>query len=161
QSMKFAGLSQRGLIVLARLRGVKIKPNDDIPALTRRLKKQEGIFARMNRRRRAMIGSLVSNIIGDSESEQDYQFLPPQSSGGTPGGSVTQAPAPPRAGSIKEDIEEAGLLGGIAGRIKKSADTYLNQKLDEIETRIDRKLDEIDRRLAEWRDKEIANRIRI
>ncbi len=27
--------------------------------------------------------------------------------------------------------------------------------------RIDRKLDEIDRRLAEWRDKEIANRIRI
>ena len=26
---------------------------------------------------------------------------------------------------------------------------------------IDRKLDEIDRRLAEWRDKEIANRIRI
>src|SRR5690606_16481019 len=46
QSMKFAGLSQRGLIVLARLRGVKIKPNDDIPALTRRLKKQEGIFAR-------------------------------------------------------------------------------------------------------------------
>ena len=28
-------------------------------------------------------------------------------------------------------------------------------------TRIDRKLDEIDRRLAEWRDKEIANRIKI
>ena len=30
-----------------------------------------------------------------------------------------------------------------------------------MEARIDRKLDEIDRRLAEWRDKEIANRIRI
>ena len=27
--------------------------------------------------------------------------------------------------------------------------------------RIDRKLDEIDRRLGDWRDKEIANRIRI
>jgi hypothetical protein len=53
------------------------------------------------------------------------------------------------------------LIGGIAGRIKKSADSYVNQKLDEIEARIDRKLDEIDRRLAEWRDKEIANRIRI
>jgi hypothetical protein len=45
--------------------------------------------------------------------------------------------------------------------VKKSADSYVNQKLDEIESRIDRKLDEIDRRLAEWRDKEIANRIRI
>ena len=53
------------------------------------------------------------------------------------------------------------MFGGIAGRIKKSADSYVNQKLDEIESRIDRKLDEIDRRLAEWRDKEIANRIRI
>jgi hypothetical protein len=53
------------------------------------------------------------------------------------------------------------LIGGLAGRIKREADVYLNQKLDEIEARIDRKLDEIDRRLAEWRDREIANRIRI
>ncbi len=45
--------------------------------------------------------------------------------------------------------------------VRRSADQYLNQKLDEIESRIDRKLDEIDRRLAEWRDKEIANRVRI
>ena len=66
-----------------------------------------------------------------------------------------------RSASIKEDIEESGLLGGITNRLKKSADSYVNQKLDEIEARIDRKLDEIDRRLAEWRDKEIANRIRI
>ena len=62
---------------------------------------------------------------------------------------------------IKDEIEESGLFGGIAQRVKKSADSYVNQKLDEIEARIDRKLDEIDRRLAEWRDKEIANRIRI
>jgi len=53
------------------------------------------------------------------------------------------------------------LFGGIAGRLKKSADSYVNQKLDEIEARIDRKLDEIDRRQGDWRDKEIANRIRI
>ena len=63
--------------------------------------------------------------------------------------------------AIKEEIEESGLFGGIASRVKKTADQYINQKLDEIESRIDRKLDEIDRRLAEWRDKEIANRIRI
>ena len=72
-----------------------------------------------------------------------------------------RAPPPSRAGSIKEEIEESGLFGGIAGRIKREADVYLNQKLDEIESRIDRKLDDIDRRLTEWRDKEIANRIRI
>src|SRR5207244_12209341 len=73
---------------------------------------------------------------------------------------VATAP-PPAPGTIKDEIEESGLFGGIAGRIKKSADAYVNQKLDEIESRIDRKLDEIDRRLAEWRDKEIANRLRI
>ena len=74
---------------------------------------------------------------------------------------VSPAAGAARPGSIKEDIEESGLFGGLTNRIKKSADGYLNQKLDEIESRIDRKLDEIDRRLAEWRDKEIANRIRI
>ena len=62
---------------------------------------------------------------------------------------------------LYRQIEESGLFGGIAARVKKTADSYINQKLDEIEARIDRKLDEIDRRLAEWRDKEIANRIRI
>ncbi len=34
-------------------------------------------------------------------------------------------------------------------------------KLDEIELRIDQKLNEIDQRLAEWRDREVANRLRI
>ena len=63
--------------------------------------------------------------------------------------------------TIKEAIEEGGLIGGITDRLKKSADGYINEKLDEIEARIDRKLDEIDRRLAEWRDKEVANRLRI
>ena len=38
---------------------------------------------------------------------------------------------------------------------------WLVRELDEIEARIDRKLEEIDKRLGEWRDKEIANRIRI
>ena len=33
--------------------------------------------------------------------------------------------------------------------------------MQEIEDRIDYKLDEIDRRLAEWRNRELANRLRI
>ena len=163
KSMRFDGLSQAGLIVLARLRGVKFNPVDDVPTLVNKLKKKEGIFSRMNRKRRAMLGSLVSNMLGESDGTKaggDYQFIPPADAGTA--SSATSAPPPKTATpSIKEEIEDAGLFGGIAGRIKRSADDYLNQKLDEIESRIDRKLDEIDRRLAEWRDKEIANRIRI
>src|SRR5213079_642110 len=150
------GLSQRGLVVLAKLRSVHVTEHDQLRIVVKKLRKQEGFFARLNRRRRSMLGTLVSNIIGEDEKSSDYQFLPPQDAD-------ADAPkvAPPRPATIKEEIEESGLFGGIAGRIKKSADTYVNQKLDEIEARIDRKLDEIDRRLGEWRDKEIANRIRI
>jgi hypothetical protein len=161
KSMKFAGLSQRGLVVLARMRGVPCGEADPVPLLIRRLKRQEGLFSKLSRKRRAMLGSLVSKIVGDdATAAADYQFLPGDSTAAGPTGTATVGPAAPSS-SIKDDIEESGLFGGITSRIKKSADAYVNQKLDEIEARIDRKLDEIDRRLAEWRDKEIANRIRI
>lgn len=154
--MKFGGLSQRGLHVLATLRGVQLRGDEPVPLIVRRLKKQEGIFARLNRKRRALLGSIVSSIVGDEQSEADYQFLP----GEQPQVRDSVTPST-RTPTIKDDIEESGLFGGLASRVKKSADSYVNQKLDEIEARIDRKLDEIDRRLGEWRDKEIANRIRI
>src|SRR5207248_3912554 len=151
RSMRFEGLSQRGLIVLARLRGARITGNEPVPILVRRLKKQEGFFKRLNRKRRAWLGGMVANMLGE-EPKGEYEFLPPAQAG---------SPVSQESATIRDEIEEAGLIGGIASRVKKSADSYLNQKLDEIEARIDRKLDEIDRRLAEWRDKEIANRIRI
>ena len=157
KSMKFNGLSHRGLLTLAQLRGVAVTEADPVPMLVRKLRRKEGLLSKLSRKRRAMIGAMVAKVIGETESEHEYQFLPPTTGG--PG--VSSAPGPTRPGSLKEDIEESGLLGGLTNRIKKSADGYLNQKLDEIESRIDRKLDEIDRRLAEWRDKEIANRIRI
>lgn len=153
--MDFRGLSQRGLLTLARLRAIQVNDEDDVPALVKKLKKQEGFVSRLNRKRRAMLGSLVSKIVGDDETVAgDYRYLPP-AAGASP------VPPPSSKAGLREDIEESGLFGGITNRIKKTADSYLNQKLDEIEARIDRKLDEIDRRLAEWRDKEIANRIRI
>ena len=158
RSMRFAGLSHRGLVVLARMRGINASEADGIPLLIRKLKRQEGLFAKLNRKRRSWLGQIVSNMIGE-EPSGDYQFLPPTPS--SPGQLATTTTAPAPAGSIKQEIEESGLIGGIAARVKKSADSYVNQKLDEIESRIDRKLDEIDRRLGEWRDKEIANRIRI
>jgi len=164
KSMRFDGLSERGLLALARLRGVELAPGDAVPAIVKKLKKQEGFFTRVNRKRRAMLGSIVSNIIGESDHSAEYQFLPPAEGAGQAASASTSSAANSagsRDRSIKEEIEESGLFGGIASRVKKSADQYINQKLDEIESRIDRKLDEIDRRLAEWRDKEIANRLRI
>lgn len=152
KSMRFAGLSQPGLVVLARMRGIEAANDESVPVLVRRLKRQEGFFSRLNRKRRAVLGSVVAKMIGH-EGPSDYQFLPGD------GAAPTSAPA--ASPTIKQEIEESGLFGGISSRIKKTADAYLNQKLDEVEARIDRKLDEIDRRLAEWRDKEIANRIRI
>jgi len=166
KSMRFDGLSERGLVALARLRGVEVASGDPVPATVKKLKKREGFFARMNRKRRAMLGSIVSNMIGESDQAAEYQFLPPADGAasdrsGPAVSSASLGPTSSRDRSIKEEIEESGLFGGIASRVKKTADQYINQKLDEIESRIDRKLDEIDRRLAEWRDKEIANRIRI
>jgi hypothetical protein len=164
-SMRFPGLSQRGLVVLARMRGLESRDDDPVPVLVKRLKKKEGLFAKINRKRRAVLGGIVAKIVGE-DGPTDYQFVPPPAGGtvASPAATVSPAPAPAAPGrpaSIKQDIEESGLLGGITNRLKKSADSYVNQKLDEIEARIDRKLDEIDRRLAEWRDKEIANRIKI
>jgi hypothetical protein len=164
RSMRFSGMSHRGLIVLATLRGVPIRGDEPVPVIVRKLKRQEGFISRINRKRRALLGSIVSKMVGD-EPAADYQFLPSeqQAAGGGAGAAAGVDVVTPaaRPASIKDDIEESGLFGGLASRVKKSADSYVNQKLDEIEARIDRKLDEIDRRLAEWRDKEIANRIRI
>ena len=167
RSMRFGGLSQRALAALAALRGIDVRGNEAVPELIHRLKKREGLFAKLDRKRRALLGSIVSNLIGENDD-------PPIPS--APGATYSAANAPPpmtggqnspprsvntKSANIKQEIEEAGLLGGLAGRIRKSADSYVNQKLDEVEARIDRKLDDIDRRLAEWRDKELANRIRI
>jgi hypothetical protein len=167
-TMNFAGLSPRGVVILAQLRGLSISSSDSLPVLIRRLQKQEGLFARLNRRRRSMLGHMVASIVGENPGPADYRYLPdaaPQTKTDPRIADDAASEAPPTGTasptSIREEIEEAGLFGGISNRIKKTADLYLNQKLDEIEARIDRKLDEIDRRLAQWRDKEIANRIRI
>lgn len=86
-------------------------------------------------------------VVGDTgdADEGSYRFLPES----------------PAAGTLRDHIAEQGVVGGIAHRLRSVADDYVREKLDEIENRIDHKLDEIDARLAEWRDKEIANRLRI
>src|SRR5437762_13681842 len=81
RSMRFAGLSQRGLVVLATMRNARVSGDEPVPVLIRRLKKQEGFFARLNRKRRAMLGSMIAGMLGEEE-QSDYQFLPPAQAGG-------------------------------------------------------------------------------
>src|SRR4051794_31292987 len=73
--MRFNGLSQRGLIVLAKMRGARVAGDEPVPILVRKLKKQEGFFTRINRKRRAWLGNMVANMLGE-EPKSDYQFLP-------------------------------------------------------------------------------------
>ena len=94
-------------------------------------------------------------MIGEEESAADYQFLPPQQQQQS---THAADPSAAKQASIKDDIEESGLFGGIASRVKKTADSYINQKLDEIEARIDRKLDDIDRRLDDDRGQVVGLR---
>lgn len=142
--MHFAGLSREGLYVLACLRGARVQPDASAAGIIRALKDHESLLEKFRRKRRRWVGKLVSRLIGEQVQEQ-YQFLPEDK----------------RGPSLKDRIEERGLVQGLADRLRGAADDYIATKLDEIEKRIDSKLDEIDRRLAEWRDREIANRLRI
>lgn len=167
KSMRFVGLSHRGLLVLARLRGVRVNDDEPTPEVIARLKDKEGFFEKLGRKRRNIVGKLVAHMIGDpadlaAEAAAGKATAAREES--SRGGNAD----PPRASAssssnrrLHEEIEEVGIIAGITGRMRRTADQYLNQKLDEIEARIDRKLDEIDRRLAEWRDKEVANRLKI
>jgi len=141
--VRFAGLSTDGLRVLALLHNCELEPDDDRRAIAKKLKRQEGFWRKFRRKRRALFGKLIAGMVGDDAA--DYRFLPEE-----------QRPL-----SLKERIEEEGVVGGLTGKIRGAADGYVREKLDEIEARIDRKLAEIDDRLAEWRDREIMNRMRI
>lgn len=154
RSMRFGGLSERGLLVLCLLRGCEVNGRESREELVDALKSQEGFFAKIKRKTRGWMGKRVEKMIGDPTTAAPEPSAEPINK-------PTDQTAGPRQQALQEEVEESGFFGGIANRVKRQADSYVNQKLDEIEARIDRKLDEIDRRLAEWRDKEIANRIRI
>lgn len=145
----YDGLSERGLRVLAALRGVRLEPGDSPEKIARRLRHADGFWHRVSRARRSIIGSALSKMLDvpSSDSPDAYQFLPEDDAS--------------RKVSLKHEIQDRGIVGGLASRLRGAADDYLREKMDEIEARIDRKLDDIDRRLSEWRDQEVANRLRI
>jgi len=141
-------LSLRGLRALAALRGVPSTPADSIDSVASKLRTAEGVRKRLNRWRRKMVGAALSNLIeAEADSGGAYQFLPEDDAS--------------RRVSLKHEIQDRGIVGGLASRLRGAADDYLREKMDEIERRIDQKLDDIDRRMSEWRDREVANRLRI
>jgi len=145
--MDFAGLSRPGLITLAKLRGVETSRDEPDEQIKSRLRRAESISDMLRRKRRAVEAAVVAKLVpgGSPDEPKEYRFLP-------------ENHAHP---DLKEQIAQDGLVGGIASKLRGVADDYVARKLDEIEHRIDRKLDEIDGRLQEWRDREIANRLRI
>lgn len=147
KKMDFKNLSDRGLFALARLREVSFARGASRAEVEKAMRLHESMWDLVRRKRREMIGSLISKMLdgGAAPEDEEYRFLPEDRVGP----------------SLREQIAEEGVVGGLARRIRGAADDYVREKLDEIELRIDRKLDEIDKRLAEWRDREIANRLKI
>jgi hypothetical protein len=147
----YAGLSRRGLEALARLRGLEPRPGETDEQLETRIRRTESVWDRMRRRRRKVISDLLSRALARQprERERDYHFLP-EADSATP---------------LTAEGGKRGLVGGIAKKLKTeirgAADEYIDAKLNEVERRIDAKLDEIDVRLAEWRDREVRNRLKI
>ncbi|HWL92455.1 MAG TPA: hypothetical protein VNT79_02885 [Phycisphaerae bacterium] len=163
EKTNYDSLSTRGLLTLARLRDLDVSETDTSDKIIDKLHRRAGFWERVHRRRRKIVGGWLSKIIeGDAETEEAeaYQFLPADSVGEKD----ATRPSPARDSarqSLRRQIEEMGVVGGIAHRIRGAADDYIKVKLDEIETRIDDKLNEIDQRLGEWRDREVANRLKI
>jgi hypothetical protein len=144
----YTGLSPRGLSALAALRGLSPTPDEPAESIIRRLRKTESFGEWFARKRRGWAVRLLSHYFQEpAPPAGEYQFLPDD--------------APAGGGSLKSEIEQRGVVGGLASKLRGAADDYVRAKLDEIEARIDRKLDDIDRRLGEWRDREVANRLRI
>jgi hypothetical protein len=153
QRTNYQSLSRRGLVALARLRGIAARESDNAEELIARLRKRDGFWNRLTRKRRSLAASFVTRLLTTSHQEgaDEYRFLPEEAAEGTASDQE----------SLKTQIEEHGVVGGLASRLRGAADDYVHAKLEEIEARIDAKLDAIDQRLAEWRDREVANRLKI
>jgi hypothetical protein len=154
RKVETTGLGRRGLVALMKLRGIPVNGDEPTEVLSERLRSNEPFWDRVVRHRRRVVGRIIGHFLEGPQEPQDnereYRFLPES----------TESPGP-ESRPLRAQIADEGVMGGIARRLRGVADDYVREKLDEIELRIDRKLDEIDRRLEEWRDREIANRLRI
>ncbi len=145
QAINYQQLGHSGLYALAALRGLPADAQMPADQIVHQLYRADGIKGWVTRKRRKLIASVLHKLIDSDDAQDSYQFLPEQ------GGPAT----------LKEKIEQHGVVDGLASTIRGAADSYIDAKLDQIELRIDRKLEQIDQHLAQWRDQEVANRLRI
>ena len=130
RSMKFAGLSHRGLLVLARparRRGDRGRP---AAAGGPQAEKTGGIFQPAE----SQAAGSARGDGGHASSEKTFRrpttsFCPSRATERQ----IRQSSDRPSPRPSKKRSRNPGLFGGISNRLKKSADVYLNQKLDEIE----------------------------
>lgn len=141
----YQGLSRRGLMALAVLRNVRFKKTDSAKKLITRLRGSEGLWGIIMRKRDKWLGSMLSDLL-DADPEIQGARRADESS---------------QEATLREHIEQKGLIEGLGHGLRGAADGYLREKMEEIEARIDYKLDEIDERLAEWRNRELTNRLRM
>ena len=141
----YQGLSHRGLVTLAILRNVRVKDTDSAKKVMARLRRSEGIWGYVLRKRDKWLSSALSNLVETDPQVQESREAAQQS----------------ERLSLQEHIEQRGLIEGLGSGLRGAADGYIREKMEEIEARIDYKLDEIDRRLAEWRNRELTNRLRM
>ncbi len=141
----YQGLSHRGLMALAVLRNVRFKKTDSARKVISRLRRSEGIWGYVLRKRDKWLGSMLSDLL---DADPEIQ-------------GVQQTDKSSQEATLREHIEEKGLIEGLGSGLRGAADGYIHEKMEEIEARIDYKLDEIDKRLAEWRNRELTNRLRM
>lgn len=144
-------LSHKALVALALLRDLPVQPSDPAEAIVAALHKQGSLRERLRKKRREWMASLIGKVLGNRPAPAS-----PPAAADRPA-----EPARDRQNQLEAEIVERGVVRGLASTLRGVTDDYIREKLDEIEARIDRKLGEIDRRLQEWRDREIANRLRI
>jgi hypothetical protein len=140
----FEQLSTRGLRLLAEAREIPIESETSRVELIRRLRRARSWRDSWRAHRRRMAGSLISRALSTTP-------------GPGPAGPIHSGGAE----RLKQRVQRHGVVAGIAGELRGAADSYVAQKLDEIERRVDAKLDQIDDRLRQWRDREVATRLRL
>jgi len=138
----FAGLEVEDMRALARLRGVEYADVDDAKALARKLDPR-GLVSRLwNKVTGRVVGMLLASV-PDEEMDEG------------PEGAGEESLA------MKRHIRQKGLMEGVKTYVRSSLDSYLLEKMDEIEERVDTKLEEIDRKMDLWREKEVRYRLRL
>jgi len=151
QRTNYEELSPRGLVALARLREIDVKTTDDAPTLVERLRRHDGFWKRVASKRRRIVGSFLGKLLHEPPQGEPppYRFLPEHPA--LPGDASRE--------SLKNQIEEHGVVGGLAPRLRGAADDYIKTKPDRGARGLRFRRDRAPHRLEAGRDRRQAERM--